>query len=438
MFAFVFFVVLMLLPSAGISLRRFSTPSLFIIFYIVFDYIGILPLYLEWDAYAIYLGVVNKEIVFRMFMYSSVALITIILGFIYARYVLGLNSKVISRRVMMKANISQLTLNVCLLLLCVLVLLAYLRQLDSIAIVKALEGDYAAAQESRSNMGNAFVGKYWRYQIFMRYLLDYCVIFFFADYLVKRSRILGLMFGVSLIVAGFSATIAIEKGPFVKLLIMLYLVYIIYKGGNYWQSAARYFLVISICSISLFYIYFTNTVGIMSVLVEILSRVFIRQITPAYFYLDLFPQHIDYLMGASFPNPGGLLPFENYPLTMKISQHIYPENILTGVVGTAPTVFWGEMYANFGPAAIIILSFLVGIGLFAISQIVLKLPLSPPVIAAVVTLAMHYSDLTGTSLSNYFFDTTLLAIAIVTLISVILNRKNPKNYGSFVKKLNCD
>ena len=433
MYALVPAIALKLLPFAGISLRRFSIPSLFIIFYMVSAYIGIFPLYFGFDLYAVSLGVVNREIIYKMFIYSSVALIMIICGFIYAHHVFGLNINVEKHRILVSTNSIQRMFMFCLFLLCGLVLLAYIRQIETIALFKALDGDIAGASVARSIMGNAFEGKYWRYHMFFRYLLDYCVIFFFADYLIKRRRISILIFGGSFFTATFSATMAIEKTPLVNLLIMLYLTYVIYRGGNYWQSAGKYVVVMIISILSLFFIYFMSALDIMSALQHISRRVFTGQITPAYFYLDLFPRHIDYLWGASFPNPGSLLPFQPFPLTVEVAKVIFPGDIVKGIVGSAPTVFWAEMYANFGPIGIIFSSFLVGIGLFVVSHILSRYSLSPPIIAATVSLAMHYKNLTGTGLSGYFFDTTLVAITTVTFMALLFIRRSflyPKSESS--------
>jgi hypothetical protein len=216
---------------------------------------------------------------------------------------------------------------------------------------------------------------------------------------------------------------AIEKAPLVNLLIMLYLTYVIYRGGNYWQSAGKYVVVMIISILSVFYIYFMNTPDIMSAVQYISRRVFTGQITPAYFYLDLFPRNIDYLWGASFPNPGGLLPFQPFSLTVEVAKVMFPGDIVKGIVGSAPTVFWVEMYANFGLIGIIFSSFLVGIGLFVVSHILSRFSLSPPIIAATVSLAMHYRALTGTGLSSYFFDIKLFLIAAITFMALLLKRR---------------
>ena len=415
--------VLALLPSVGISLRRFSIPSFFIIVYLVTIQIGILPFYLKWDRYSVSLGIVDKMIILKMFVYSSASLFTIIGGFSYARHVLGFDANATSHRVLLTANTRQRMFMFCLFLLCGLVLLDYIRQVSDIALFKALRGDVLGAAVARSNMGNAFPGKYWRYELFFRELLDYSVIFSLADFLMRRRRISLLLFGGIFVVAVFSATMAIEKGAFLRLLVMLYLAYVICKGGNYWQPALKYVAIVMIGSLLLFYKYFMGAPNVQSALQSIIGRIFFGQISPAYFYVYLFPRHIDYLWGASFPNPAHLLPFENFPLTVEVSKFIFPQSFAMGIVGSAPTVFWAETYANFGPIGVVFSSFLVGIGLHAISHILSSLPLSPPVIAATAFLAMHYRTLTGSSLSSYFVDTTLFAIAFVTFTALSLTRK---------------
>ena len=426
MFAIVPLIVLVLLHYVNVSLRIFSVPSLFIIFYLISAYVGIFPLYFGLDAYHKELGIIDSAIILRMFFYSSASLILAICGFLYAYHVIGFNNIVAKYNVQVSANRKQRVFIFCLILICCLVLLKYISQIETIALFKALDGDILGAAVARSDMSNALSGegKYWHYKIFFRSILDYCVIFFYADYLITRRRVSGLVFGVGFLAAAFSATMAIEKGPFVFLLVMLYLTFVIYRGGEYWQSVAKYPVFIMVGFIPIFYIYFMGQEGIASSIYSIVSRVFSGQIAPAYFYLDLFPSRFNYLLGASFPNPGGLLPFHVYPLTMEVVKFMSPESIAKGIVGSAPTVFWTEMYANFGPIGIVFSSFLVGVGLFFVSHILSMLSLSPPVIAATVSLAMHYKDLSGTSLSNYFFDSYLIAISTVTFLSLLLNRRS--------------
>jgi len=423
LFLLVPFMVFLLLPYAGIFLRRFSIPSFFTIVYLATVYIGILALYFHWDLDRVSAGAVDRKIILEMFMYSSGALMIIICGFIYAKQVIGLRNYDVRHRELVRANNAQCIFMFCVFLLCGLVLVAYIRKVDAIALFTALQGDFFEAAVARSAMGTTFAGKYWRYELFFRTLLDYCAFFFFADWLIKRHRISIFLFAGCLLVAVFSAVLAIEKGPVSKLLIMLYITFVIYKGGNYWQAVGKYAVVMIICVQSIIFVYFVGYTNIWKVLMDLSSRLFTGQITPAYFYLDLFPRRIDYLWGASFPNPGGILPFQSFPLAQTVADFMAPEILEQGILGTAPTVFWGEIYANFGPVAIVLSSFLVGVLLFTVSHILGRLPLSPPVIAASVSLALHYRTLTATGISSYFLDTTLLAITGVTFISLLLDGK---------------
>lgn len=430
LFVLVPYMAIALLSCADISLRRFSIPSLFIIFYLLYSYIGIFILYFGWNSYVVSLGVVDKTVVFKLFIYSSTALIMIICGFIYAHRVLQCTANVNRCRVVARSNVRQRIFMFCLFLLCTLVLLAYLQQIQTIAIFSIFNGNSKEAYLIRSQMGNDFAGKYWRYEFFFHFLLNYCVVYFFADYLIMRNRVAFLLFLVMFLVASFTAIMAIEKGPFVNLLLLLYLAYVIYTGGKYWQSASKYVFIATMSILVIFYLNFMNAPDIVTALNEIVTRIFTGQISPAYFYIDWFPRHMEFLFGRSFPNPGGLLPFQPFPLTTMMSTIIFPEHFLKGVIGSAPTVFWAEMYANFGIVGVIFSSFLVGVWLVVISHFLSRYPLTPITIATISILAMHYRTLTGTSFSNYIFDVKLFIIVAITFMVLSLKKGAIRSNGA--------
>ena len=76
------------------------------------------------------------------------------------------------------------------------------------------------------------------------------------------------------------------------------------------------------------------------------NRIFFTHTTALYHYFSLFPSSHDFLYGVSFPNPAGIFQFENFPLTKWI--FINGLNRSRQIVGTAPSAFIGEIYANFG------------------------------------------------------------------------------------------
>ena len=181
----------------------------------------------------------------------------------------------------------------------------------------------------------------------------------------------------------------------------------------------------------LFYIYFMGSSDAGSALLSILSRVFTGGIAPAYYYLEHFPNMVDFLLGKSLPNPGGLLPFEPYHLTAEASFWIYPDNAIKGIVGSAPTVFWGELYANWGIFGVLLIPFFVGIGVFIISYLVDKLESTPLKVGFIVWLALHLKNLSESGISGFLADTYFVIIFILILLITALANSGRIKYKSF-------
>ncbi|MBF4349498.1 oligosaccharide repeat unit polymerase, partial [Vibrio anguillarum] len=112
----------------------------------------------------------------------------------------------------------------------------------------------------------------------------------------------------------------------------------------------------------------------------------------------------EYLLGRSFPNPGGLMPYEPYRYTIEVMNWLFPDLVETGVVGTAPTVFWGEAYANFGPLGIPIVAFIIGCLIALVSYLVSKLEINPLTIGFFVWLILIFKDLSVTGFSDYLYN----------------------------------
>jgi hypothetical protein len=413
-------VALTLLWLVGIRVTRFSLPSLFVLLYLALAHIGILPLYFGWDEYSISIGIERRDLLFKVGLLSSLALVVSSVGLAFATFVLQAPPDRY-RPTLVKATRGEYQFMLLVFTVCVVVFALYISQVNAIALVRALQGDIAGAAVARSEMGNAFPGKYWRYRLFFRTILDYTVVFFYAHHLAKRRGGTMLVFCATFGVAVLTATIATEKAPLAMLMISLYLAYVMYKGGRYWQPATKYAAVVGVIVLSASYIYLMGTTDVATAVQQLAGRVFAGQISPAYFYVDLFPNRLDYLWGSSMPNPGGLLPFDQFPLTRYVEQHM-AGRISTTIIGSAPTVYWGEMYANFGFAGVVISSLMVGIGLGTLSAVLTSLTPSPVVIAATIAFAGHYSTLTMTSFSDFLIDAVFVALAGLTLMTLLLRR----------------
>lgn len=416
-------VIQYLMKLSGMSLSLFSIPSFVIFSMLFFAYAGILPLYFSWDEYRYHVGIQDQKLVLKMFLFSSWTIFTMSLGFVYCKYILGV--KIIPKCAKIRSFSSKESITTFFLfLVCLAVLALYLSKLQSIALFIAMNnaggGDIGV---SRSLMGNDFAGKYHWYSLFMRDVMNVVAFAFYGNWLVNRRKVGFILFAAAASAASFSAIMASEKGPFAWFLIGLFLVHVFVVSEGKYPVKNILKLVLSLLAfLVLFYIYFMGSSDVGSALQSIFSRVFTGGIAPAYYYLEHFPKMQDFLLGKSLPNPGGLLPFEPYHLTAEASLWIYPDNAIKGIVGSAPTVFWGELYANWGIFGVLLIPFFVGIVVFIVSFFVDKMESTPLKVGFVVWLALHFKNLSESGISGFLADTYLVIIVLlVLLVSALAN-----------------
>ena len=156
---------------------------------------------------------------------------------------------------------------------------------------------------------------------------------------------------------------------------------------------------------------------------SVFSRAFSGSIAPAYFYLEFFPKHQDFVWGRTFPNPGGVMPFESYPLTIEVMNWKFPYHIAQGIVGSMPAVFWGESYANFGSISIPIIAFLMGCVVAFVSYLVSKLELNVVSLAFLVFLIQIFKDLSFTGFSGLFISIYIVSIILIVFLILFIRGK---------------
>jgi len=408
----------LMLKTAGLSLLRFSIPSFVITFFYLQQYVGLSLLYFYLDDYRFTVGVNNKTLIMQVFLYTSLTITLMILGFVISKRHFGYLHNPAPTAIQPSKRSESVGL-VLLFLLCVSVLFLYLKKVgfQNIAILTVLNMEAGeAADMARSLMGNAFEGKYHWYYLFQNQLLSFVTFALFAQMLIRPSFYNKVLFVVVFLVTSFSMVMAIEKSPMVELLIALFLVYILScRSGNISIKLLIFPTILILVLLIIFYRLFMGSEDNMSAIVSAFSRTFTGQIEPAYHYLERFPSLDDYLWGRTFPNPAGLLPFEHYRLTVEMMNWVHPELASRGIVGSMPTIYWGEMYANFGVIGVLIPPFFVGMILYWVNSLLLRFKSTPISIAFLVWLAMHFKNLALTSLSSYFFDIYLVVVSTVFL-----------------------
>lgn len=421
------FVVFKYMDTIGHNIFTISVPVFLIISMFVYSYSGLLPLYFGWDEYRYDMGVQDRALIFQVLIFSIISIVGLLAGFTYAKVVLRMKHfqkfdyiRQISRK--------ELLVFAGLTAFCFFVLFVYLSKVPNIAILVALSDGTNDAKLARSLMGNDFDGKYHWYSLIMHDLFNIVTFTLFSAFLLTKKKIIFFLFLVAFLGSSFAAVMATEKAPFAQILIGLLLVYgITLLKGKIPIKVTIILLVVLFSSLIAFYIFFMGSADVFSAFASIFSRAFAGSIQPAYHYLEFFPHHQDFLMGRSFPNPGGILPIEPYRMTVEVMNWVNPND--KGIVGSMPTVFWAEAYANFGVLGVVLVPFVIGVVLYAVYYLVDKLENTPLKIGFFVWLMQHFKNLSVTGFSGYLIDFSLVALVFILVLSISLaNRFKLKYY----------
>lgn len=409
-----------LLRLARVSLRKATIPSVLVYFIITFQYIGLPVLYFKLDDYRSP-DIESTEVVGDIFLLTSTATTLVIIGFLASRVALRTDfaTRALTRHHPEPANTTRLdTLGgVALTMLGAATLVIYIMKIgpSNLALVAAIEdpSDTLGINILRSHMGNAFEGRYYLYKLLMRDGLQIGSSTLFAVALLRPSKRRLLLFLISAVVATLSFTIATEKGPLINYLAGLMLVGLFIRSNGFllrrWLFGTA---LAALGAVALLYMAFMGASDPLDAALQATSRLFTGQIEPLYHYLVIFPQQHDFLLGRSMPNPAGLLPFEHYPLTIEVMSMVHPWHLREGVVGSMPTFFWGELWANFGTVGVLLVPAFVGFAVCWIADTLDRFSPTPLTLAAIAWFSLHVKDLSNTPASNYIIDAYATAVVI--------------------------
>lgn len=389
----------------------------------VFAYIGIVFLFFHMDSLRVDNGVVDRGIIFNVWLFSATSTLFVVFGAFFSKRALLIKDVFFDPSKIKKNTVVQKYKAYIFILIGLVALFLYIREVQDVAIFNIFSLDNKSdLGKLRSDMGSSFQGSYFLYSLFMKDVLQFLLFSFYGQWLVFKTKkelyvVIFLFF-----VNSFTALMAVEKAPIVWLIVGMFLVnLLITKNGLYPFKSIFKMSVPVLCVLIFGYMFFMGDSSISNAFNSILSRTFTGSITPAYFYLDFFPKYYDYLYGASFPNPLGIFPYTPVQLTVLVMDTFNPELARLGIVGTMPTVFWAEIYANFGALLIMPVSFLVGFALKLFDGIVLRFREHPMWVGYYVWVILYFKNLSVTSFSNFVLNISLI---LVTFIFIFISTKS--------------
>lgn len=391
--------------------------------YLVFAYLGTVSLYFGWDEYRVAIGVTDRSIIFKLLIYSSTGLIILSSTYVIFLKVFNnlfnesRNKRSLTPQVENKPlKKGQLLFLITIFAISSVVFLKYLLALPEIPLIAQLRGySITEVKQFRSLATNDFSGRAYLFTLFFETFYTFICFAFFANYLIRKTKVSLVIFIFSFISTSFAMVYATEKAPFIWFLIGLVLVYFIVSQKQIKIKALLWLFIVSIFTLFVFY---KNFMGMqnrttLEIFAAIFSRTLTGQITPAYYYLEIFPMTKDFLYGLSLPNPGGIFPWEHYRLTVEVMNMKFSHLATLGIVGSAPTAFWGEAYANFGYFGVLVSSIYVGFLLAVVHFIFLRSKKNPINIGLYAWLLLEFKSLSSTGISNFIFNIEILSILVL-------------------------
>lgn len=406
-----------------ISLQRVSIISVLFVGIMIYQYLGLPLLYFGLDVFRAD-DVNNPIILFTVFIYTSLTITMLLLGFFLGKILINKTPSHFNYFNVKDFTQSQNNRLFIVFSLCIVVFFLYLQKIgfENIALFSAIGVvDSKASDLLRSGMSNAFEGKYHWYYLFMNRILLLCTFTFYVKSLINPIPFNRLLFIFVFLITVFSLIVSTEKGPVAFFVIALFFINTIVKRNGIIPVKVLFsvlsFIVLILTS---FYFLFMRVDNFGDAFFSVFSRTLTGQIEPAYHYLEFFPKVHPFLYGISMTNPMSIFPFESYNIAQEVMAWYNDSQLVTGIVGSMPTIFWGELYANFDFYGILFLTPLIGFVLYVIDVYVSSFKSTPASIALYVWLCMYFFNLNGTSITNYLFDIYLFFIVIVY---IFINKK---------------
>ncbi|WP_162015502.1 hypothetical protein [Acidovorax sp. 210-6] len=429
-----FWFVYVLTPvSIGLLMRiakervlRISIISVTVVALYLFSVVGILPLFYQWDATRVNSGVVDQGLVLNVLLFSFLNINFFLVGVIFEK-------KTSKRKLTMTANFlaakpptkRQLVILLIFFLVSFFVFLSYISKFNELAIFTAINSGATDAGVVRSEMSNDFSGKYHWYKFFMYSVSQFVAYILFANWIWKSGRLNFVLFSVAFFYAAFVAIAAVEKAPLLWFFVGLYMTHALVKNNGIvkFGKIAPLLIVLTV-SLVLMYQYFMGAGDIEDALGRIISRAFSGSISPAYFYLEYFPDVAGYLYGATIPNPGGILPYTPVRYTVDVMNWVFPSLASRGVVGSMPTVFWGESYANFGPFGIPVIAFFMGLIVSKINSYILGMRLNGVIVGFYVWIILEIKNISESGFGAYIYNIQIISMLFLVFVLLRFGRKN--------------
>ncbi len=409
------------------NILRVSILSTLLFFILLFQYIGLPILYFGFDEYRLS-EVYDEALILKISIFTISSTTLLLLGALASRMIFGRLQKINYSESGLDSSISLILMCVILFFVCLIVLTIFIQEIGIANVAGIAALGLVDSSESitmlRSSMTNNFEGDYSFYELFFEELMLFSLFLIFSIRSKNKNFLLILFKLIVLIITAISLTLSAQKAPIMEIFFGLMFIYFFRKySGNISITTIILFGPFALLFLVLIYQAFMGSDNIFIAFTSVLSRTFTGSIHPIYIYLEYFPFYRDFLYGLTFPNPLSIFDFEPVILTQEIMAWNNPNEAKLGIIGSLPTIFWVEAYANFSIEGVMIISFLIGFILFSIDKFFLMFKHNSLFIAYYVWLILFFKDLSQTFFSNFFLNPDFIVVTTIFLIFLLINQR---------------
>ena len=227
------------------------------------------------------------------------------------------------------------------------------------SLLFALNGDMINAYITRTAGTNAITKHGGLLTSPFKYIFPIISLTFFSKFLIEKNKKSLIFSTIFFILSLTYSIVSIQKYQIFSLLLGFLLLYMIIFKKEFSLKWILITMIVFISTISIlvaFYIQDFNISRLFIISKGMIHRIFLS--TPATYivYIDYILNFETNHLGLTFPNIGHILPYNPISYT-KIISHEYTKSI-TGVTGSMPTFFYGEILLNFSIIGSIIFIFL--------------------------------------------------------------------------------
>lgn len=157
-----------------------------------------------------------------------------------------------------------------------------------------------------------------------------------------------------------------------------------------------------------------------------IGRIIFTQVGTLYLHVDMFPNFVPYLKGASlYPTILNFLHLGVNPIRsgLAVMEFYNTPGIYNQVAGVMNTIFVGEAYANFGMIGVIIAPIYVGALVEIIYLFIIKSKKDPVNITILVYLTINFSQFTQGGFCDFIYNANIIiTVFVLLLIKFVVNK----------------